>query len=156
MSNYTSRLYPYGYGNPQGDNSPSVPRAPYYDLATRTFPTDSSGKYIAGMHPVDQAVAFILGGPLGYILSVPALGLNYEVLTGQPQSRWQALLDAEARRALDAGTVKYLARGDVTLDPLVLDLVVGAPWIASWSASYANNRLPKGAANVKQNVGGRF
>lgn len=154
MSNATTRLYPYGYGNPAAPAlaPQSLPHTPYYDLSTRTLFTDSTGAYIGKMHPVDQAVAIILGGPKGYIGSSPLIGIDYDLIVGQPQSRWQAIIDADARRALDSGIVKYLAQGLVTMDPLVLVTNAGAPWSVTWTATYSNNRLPN--SNQKTISGG--
>lgn len=135
-------LYPYGIGNPLTQPS-RLPRAAYYDLATRQILWDTSGKYVRAMHPIDQAVAFIVGNPKGTFKSLPDMGIDYTVIDGLPTSRWQSTLDAEMRRALKM----YLDRSDITVGPLTLAPIdASATWRLSWTADYTNNRIPSASA----------
>lgn len=116
-------------------NTATLPEAPAYDPATRSYPFGETGQ-LGDMHPVDQYVALAASIPLGSIAACPEDGVDYERIRRASAEARQSTITDCMRYALRDG----IARGDL--------LFLGAPILeadessTTWAVDYVNLRLP--------------
>lgn len=114
-----------------------TPRALKFDPRTKQFVRNADGQ-MADVHPIDQAVAFLLWVEQNSVPSRPSLGARVRARTARADPR---LIPGIVTDEVTT-TLRPLAnRGDITLLSVVVDTATN-PGLVAYAATYVNLRDP--------------